>query len=65
LRDRAVRIVQELRGVDYATAQKALEKSKWVVKKACVQLKGRRTSLNGSSGVAHRSCLQMDALGEQ
>ena len=38
LRDRAVRIVQELRGVDYATAQKALERSRWVIKKACAQL---------------------------
>jgi N-acetylmuramic acid 6-phosphate etherase len=53
LRDRAVRIVQELRGVDYATAQKALEKSKWVVKKACARL-GRRVSLNGSGSVARR-----------
>jgi len=53
LRDRAVRIVQELRGVDYATAQKALERSKWVIKKACAGL-GRRSSLNGSKKIARR-----------
>lgn len=46
LRDRAVRIVQELKGVDYSTAQTALERSKWVVKHACARLK-RRGSLNG------------------
>ncbi len=40
LRDRAVRIVQDLRGVDYATAQAALERSGWVIKKACARLKG-------------------------
>ena len=34
LRDRAVRIVRELGGVDDATAKDALEKSGWVVKKA-------------------------------
>jgi N-acetylmuramic acid 6-phosphate etherase len=34
LRDRAVRIVSELTGADYATAKAALEKSGWVVKKA-------------------------------
>src|ERR1700722_18677100 len=43
LRDRAVRIVQELSGVDYATAQKALEKSRWVVKKACANLGGKKS----------------------
>ncbi len=54
LRDRAVRIVQDLRGVDYATAQTALEKSGWVVKKACGRLSrngrrsGRLRQLNGS-----------------
>jgi N-acetylmuramic acid 6-phosphate etherase len=41
LRDRAVRIVQDLKGVDYATAQSALEKSKWVIKKACARLKSK------------------------
>jgi len=35
LRDRAVRIVQELKGVDYAEARTALEKSRWVIKQAC------------------------------
>ncbi len=39
LRDRAVRIVQELRNVDYATAHRALENSRWVVKKACAKLR--------------------------
>jgi N-acetylmuramic acid 6-phosphate etherase len=39
LRDRAVRIVQELRGVDYATAEAALKRSNWVIKKACARLK--------------------------
>lgn len=34
LRDRAVRIVQELTGTDRRTAQKALERSGWAVKKA-------------------------------
>ena len=32
------RIVQELRGADYATAEKALEKSRWVIKKAIAAL---------------------------
>jgi N-acetylmuramic acid 6-phosphate etherase len=41
LRDRAVRIVRELTGADYATAQAALEKSGWVVKSACARL-GRK-----------------------
>jgi N-acetylmuramic acid 6-phosphate etherase len=41
LRDRAVRIVRELRGVDYATAETALKHSNWVVKQACARLKGR------------------------
>lgn len=40
LRDRAVRIVQELSGVNYSTAEKALEKSGWVVKTAWKRLKG-------------------------
>lgn len=39
LRDRAVRIIQELRNVDYVTAQKTLEESGWVVKKAWAKLK--------------------------
>jgi len=34
LRNRAVRIVQELTGVDFAAAQAALEQSAWVVKRA-------------------------------
>ncbi|MDB6110040.1 MAG: N-acetylmuramic acid 6-phosphate etherase [Pedosphaera sp.] len=38
LRDRAVRIVQDLRGVDYQTALTALEKSDWVIKKASAAL---------------------------
>ncbi len=47
LRDRAVRIVQELRKVDYATARSALEKSGWAVKSALTRLQlqpERRTS---------------------
>ena len=38
LRDRAVRIVQELTRADYRTAEEALERSGWVVKKAAGQL---------------------------
>jgi len=38
LRDRAMRIVQELRSVDRAAAQTALEKSGWVVKQALARL---------------------------
>ena len=34
LRDRAVRIVQSLTGADYSAAQRALERSGWVIKKA-------------------------------
>jgi N-acetylmuramic acid 6-phosphate etherase len=41
LRDRAVRIVQDLTQADYRTAQATLERSDWVVKKAAAQL-GRR-----------------------
>lgn len=39
LRDRAVRIVQELAAVDAAIAKSALEKSLWVVKDACQMLR--------------------------
>ncbi|MBI3850580.1 MAG: N-acetylmuramic acid 6-phosphate etherase [Verrucomicrobia bacterium] len=42
LRDRAMRIVQELRGVDQATAKSALEKSGWVVKQAVARLATKR-----------------------
>jgi N-acetylmuramic acid 6-phosphate etherase len=41
LRDRAVRIVRELTGVDYATAEQALVKADWKIKDACRCL-GRR-----------------------
>jgi N-acetylmuramic acid 6-phosphate etherase len=34
LRDRAVRIVQQLTNWDYDRARRALEKSKWEIKKA-------------------------------
>jgi N-acetylmuramic acid 6-phosphate etherase len=37
LRDRAVRIVQALTGADHAAAQRALEHSGWVIKKAVAQ----------------------------
>jgi len=43
LRDRAVRIVRDLTRADYATAQRALERSGWVVKKAVGRLSGRRS----------------------
>ncbi len=48
LRDRAVRIVQELQEVDYATAEKALESSRWVVKQACVKLRSKK-NLKGTA----------------
>jgi N-acetylmuramic acid 6-phosphate etherase len=38
LRDRAVRIVRELTGVDYQTAESALLKSNWQIKPACARL---------------------------
>jgi N-acetylmuramic acid 6-phosphate etherase len=38
LRDRAARIVQELRSVDYSTARGALERNGWVIKKAVERL---------------------------
>jgi N-acetylmuramic acid 6-phosphate etherase len=43
LRDRAVRIVIELTGVDYRAAQGALERGDWVVKRAVEQLWRRRS----------------------
>jgi len=42
LRDRAVRIVRELAGVDDATAREALEKARWIVTDACRRLQRRR-----------------------
>lgn len=42
LRDRAVRIVQSLTGVNSVTAREALESSGWVVKKAWTKLRARR-----------------------
>ena len=41
LQDRAARIVQELQGVDYATARSALEASGWVIQRALVRLRAR------------------------
>jgi N-acetylmuramic acid 6-phosphate etherase len=41
LRDRAVRIVRTLTGADYATAEAALKKSGWSIKKSCVRLNRR------------------------
>jgi N-acetylmuramic acid 6-phosphate etherase len=38
LRDRAVRIVRELTGVDYARAEAALERTGWRIKPACARL---------------------------
>ncbi len=60
LRDRAVRIVRELRQVDHATAESAPEKSGWVVKRACVKLVrgakglGMRSGNHGNSGSLQR-----------
>ena len=42
LRDRAVRIVQELTLADYAAARRALEKSNWKIKAACARLTSKR-----------------------
>jgi N-acetylmuramic acid 6-phosphate etherase len=42
LRDRAVRIVRDLTRADYAAAQRVLERSGWVVKKAVGRLSRRR-----------------------
>ena len=41
LRDRAVRIVRELTGVDYAKAEAVLKRTDWKIKEACARL-GRR-----------------------
>jgi N-acetylmuramic acid 6-phosphate etherase len=41
LRDRAVRIVQDLTGVAYAPAERALQGSGWVIKKALARLTGK------------------------
>lgn len=41
LRDRAVRIVRELTGADYAKAEAALKRTDWKIKEACARL-GRR-----------------------
>jgi N-acetylmuramic acid 6-phosphate etherase len=42
LRDRAVRIVRELTGADYGTAQAALEQSGWVVQRTVARLGRKR-----------------------
>jgi N-acetylmuramic acid 6-phosphate etherase len=47
LRDRAVRIVQELTGADYAAAKTALIESDWVIKRAAAA-PGRRRKLRAS-----------------
>jgi N-acetylmuramic acid 6-phosphate (MurNAc-6-P) etherase len=41
LRDRAVRIVQVLTGVNHAEAELALKKSGWVITKSCARLNRR------------------------
>lgn len=41
LRDRAVRIVQDITGADAPAAQAALEKSRWIVMSACRRLRPR------------------------
>jgi N-acetylmuramic acid 6-phosphate (MurNAc-6-P) etherase len=38
LRDRAVRIVQELTGADYSAAERALRASRWVIRVALRRL---------------------------
>ncbi len=43
LRDRAVRIVQDLSRVDYATAQAALQRNNWIIKRAVGRLNRRST----------------------
>jgi N-acetylmuramic acid 6-phosphate etherase len=44
LRERAMRIVRELCGVDETVARRALERSSWVVQRACAKL-GRSTTI--------------------
>jgi N-acetylmuramic acid 6-phosphate etherase len=44
LRDRAVRIVQELRGVDAGTALRALTGAAWNIPQACAKLAGLKTA---------------------
>jgi len=44
LRDRVVRILQQLRGVEYPAARAALEKSGWILKKARLRLRSARSS---------------------
>jgi N-acetylmuramic acid 6-phosphate etherase len=51
LRDRAVRIVRDLTRADYATAQRTLERSGWVVKKAVGRLSRRQSP--GLRGIYH------------
>jgi N-acetylmuramic acid 6-phosphate (MurNAc-6-P) etherase len=41
LRERAVRIVQDLTGADYRAAQGALERGDWIVKRAVGRLRRR------------------------
>lgn len=42
LRDRAIRIVRELTGLDYAAAQRALERNGWVIKRAIASPGGKK-----------------------
>ncbi len=53
LRDRAVRIVRQLAGVDAPTATAALEEGRWVVKDAWRRLKAKHPA-GGSSRVRHK-----------
>jgi N-acetylmuramic acid 6-phosphate etherase len=43
LRDRAIRIVQQLQNVNRAAAQIALEKSGWIIRRACRRLDRRKS----------------------
>lgn len=50
LRDRAVRIVCDVTGVDAATAKKELEESGWTVKAVCLKLRKAQPKRRSSSG---------------
>jgi N-acetylmuramic acid 6-phosphate etherase len=50
LRDRAIRIVSQLRGVDYAAAKAALEAAGWDVQRVCARGLGRRKRRRGLGG---------------
>ncbi len=51
LRDRAVRIVQEITGADAATARRTLEANGWLVRAACAALAPRKEERRGERRV--------------